>query len=91
MKLSPKSSFVTFVREQNLWILPLTGPNRNKEFAVTTDGFGDIKYGMAEFVAQEEMHRMSGYWVSPDEEWIAFTRVDESYVESVQRPEVGFE
>ena len=43
---------------------------------------------MAEFVAQEEMGRMTGYWWAPDESKIAFTKVDESPVEVIKRSEI---
>ena len=52
----------------------------NTEKALTSDGGGPIKNGMAEFVAQEEMDRSTGYWWAPDERHIAFARVDESPV-----------
>ncbi|NMH65947.1 S9 family peptidase [Shewanella salipaludis] len=84
-RLSPKGHYVSFVREQNLYVLNLAD---NKLTALTTDGGGLIKNAMAEFVAQEEMDRMTGYWWAPDEAAIAFTRIDESGVESVTRNEI---
>ena len=45
--------------------------------------------GMAEFVAQEEMHRYTGYWWSNDESRIAFEQYDESPVPVVQRYEIN--
>ena len=84
-RLSPKGNFVSFVRDQNLYALNL---NTNTLTALTTDGGGAIKNGMAEFVAQEEMDRMTGYWWAPDESAIAFTRIDESGVEQVTRNEI---
>ena len=84
-RLSPKANFVSFVRDQNLFVLNLA---TNKLDALTTDGKGPIKNAMAEFVAQEEMDRMTGYWWSPDESKIAFTRIDESGVELVTRNEI---
>lgn len=84
-RLSPKGNFVSFVRDQNLYVLSL----ETKKFqALTTDGGGAIKNAMAEFVAQEEMDRMTGYWWAPDESAIAFTRIDESGVELVTRNEI---
>ena len=59
-----------------------------KETAITKEGGGNIKFGMAEFVAQEEMGRMTGYWWSPDESFIAFTKVDESPVDVISRSEI---
>ncbi|MGL4446503.1 MAG: DPP IV N-terminal domain-containing protein, partial [Shewanella sp.] len=84
-RLSPKGNFVSFVRDQNLYVLDLT---TKKLEAMTTDGGGAIKNAMAEFVAQEEMDRMTGYWWAPDESAIAFTRIDESGVELVTRNEI---
>ena len=43
---------------------------------------------MAEFIAQEEMDRDTGYWWSPDERHIALARVDESPVAEVERFEI---
>ncbi|PKG59107.1 S9 family peptidase [Shewanella sp. GutDb-MelDb] len=84
-RLSPKGNLVSFVREQNLYVLDL---KTEKVTALTTDGGGAIKNAMAEFVAQEEMGRMTGYWWSPDESAIAYTRIDESGVELVTRNEI---
>jgi len=85
IKLSPKGNYISFVRHQNLYIKHIAS---GKETAITHEGGGDIKYAMAEFVAQEEMSRMTGYWWSPDERFIAFTRVDESPVETITRAEI---
>ncbi|NRD75423.1 S9 family peptidase [Shewanella sp. VB17] len=84
-RLSPKGHFVSFVRDQNLFILNLSDM---KLTAMTSDGGGVIKNAMAEFVAQEEMGRMTGYWWAPDETAIAYTRIDESDVELVTRNEI---
>ncbi len=56
----------------------ISPPHADK--ALTQDGGGAIKNGMAEFVAQEEMDRSTGYWWAPDDRHIAFARVDESPV-----------
>jgi dipeptidyl-peptidase 4 len=39
-----------------------------------------VSYGVAEFVAAEEMQRMRGFWWSPDGEAVLAARVDESPV-----------
>jgi len=59
-----------------------------KELAITQGGGGNIKFGMAEFVAQEEMSRLTGYWWAPDESKIALTKVDMSPVEIITRSEI---
>lgn len=82
---SPRAHYVSFIREQNLFVLELAS---GQVRAITQDGSGPVSYGVAEFVAQEEMGRTTGYWWAPDEEHIAFTRVDESGVPEVQRFEI---
>ena len=82
IKFSPKGRYVSFIKEQNIYILDI---HDNVKTQLTDDGKGTIKNGMAEFVAQEEMDRMTGYWWSPNEKNIAFLKVDESGVQSVIR------
>jgi dipeptidyl-peptidase-4 len=84
--VSPSGKYVSYVREQNLWLFDLAS---KQERALTQDGGGAIKNGMSEFVAQEEMDRRTGYWWAPDEKHIAFARVDESPVKLVQRFEIA--
>ena len=50
---------------------------------------GLVQNGVAEFVAQEEMDRDTGYWWSPDDSHIAFTRIDDSPVQEVERFEIN--
>ncbi|NVK25380.1 MAG: DPP IV N-terminal domain-containing protein, partial [Gammaproteobacteria bacterium] len=85
VKFSPKGNYISFVREQNLYIIDIKS---GKTKALTTEGGGVIKFAMAEFVAQEEMSRMTGYWWAPDESQIALTKVDMSPVEVVTRNEI---
>jgi dipeptidyl-peptidase-4 len=87
-KMSPAGRFASYVRDQNLYILPLAG---GAERALTAEGKGAVSYGVAEFVAEEEMHRHTGYWWAPGDRAIAYTRVDETPVALVERLEVGAE
>lgn len=80
--VSPRGGFVSFIRDQNLWVHDLS---TGEERALTTEGGDVISWGMAEFVAQEEMRRYTGYWWSPDDSRIAVARVDESPVMVVER------
>ncbi|WP_407669346.1 S9 family peptidase [Paraglaciecola hydrolytica] len=84
-KLSPNGNYVSYVRNQDLYIKHI---KNGVETRLTHDGQGNIKNAMAEFVAQEEMSRMTGYWWSPDERYIAFTQIDESPVQQVTRSEI---
>ena len=85
-KVSPKGGFVSYVRDQNLYIKPLVG---GAEKALTTEGKDALSFGTAEFVAQEEMDRFTGYWWNPSETSIAYTRVDESTVDVIPRADIG--
>jgi dipeptidyl-peptidase-4 len=82
---SPRGHYVSFIRDQNLVILEIA---TGKEIAMTREGGGLVSFAMAEFIAQEEMGRSTGYWWSPDEKRIAYTRVDESPVPEVERFEI---
>ncbi|MFC3192971.1 DPP IV N-terminal domain-containing protein [Marinicella sediminis] len=85
-RFSPKGRYVSFIRQQNLFVVDA---ETGQEQQLTQDGGGLIKNGMAEFVAQEEMKRNTGYWWSPDEQYIAFLQVDESPVEVTKRYEIN--
>ncbi len=84
-KVSPKGGYVSFVRERNLWVVDLA---QGREFALTFDGSDTIGNGVAEFVADEEMDRHTGYWWAPDDSAIAYARIDESPVPVQKRYEV---
>jgi dipeptidyl-peptidase-4 len=83
---SPAGGYVSYVRDQNLYAYDLA---KNAEKPLTGDGGGPIKNGMAEFVAQEEMDRSTGYWWAPDDRHVAFVRVDESPVQVTERFEIA--
>ncbi|HEY0940839.1 MAG TPA: S9 family peptidase [Steroidobacter sp.] len=85
-KFSPGGRYVSFIRDQNLFVIDLRA---RQERAITTDGGGLVQNGVAEFVAQEEMGRDTGYWWSPDDSHIAFTRIDDSPVQEVERFEIN--
>jgi len=82
IKFSPKGTYLTYVRKNNLFILDL----KTKQEHQLTDANDnpDISYGTPDFIAAEEMHRHEGYWWSPDEEMILFTKTNNSKVEKVQ-------
>ena len=84
-KLSPKGGYVSFIRDRNLWVISLAD---GKEMQLTRDGSDTIGNGVAEFVADEEMDRHTGYWWAPDDSAIAFARIDETPVPVQKRYEV---
>ncbi|MDP3803555.1 S9 family peptidase [Brevundimonas sp.] len=84
-KVSPKGNFVSFVRDQDLVVVDLAA---GRETEVTTEGDGLITWATAEFIAQEEMDRDTGYWWSPDERYIALQRTDEATVDVIPRLDI---
>ena len=78
-KVSSGGKYVSFVRGGAVYAIDLaTGSEQRLTPLAEPDKA--ISYGVAEFVAQEEMDRYTGYWWSPDERYIAYTKVDESTV-----------
>ncbi len=84
--ISPAGGFVSFVRSNNLYVQPLRGGDAVK---VTPDGAGTVHWGEAEFVAQEEMDRRTGYWWAPADGHIAVERFDEAPVRIFSRAAIG--
>lgn len=84
-KISPKGRYVSFVRNQNLFVIDLkTGAERQ----LTQDGKGTVHNGEAEFIAQEEMDQTTGYYWAPDDSAIAYKRYDEAPVPVARRFEI---
>ncbi len=88
-KLSPKGGSIAFVRERRLW----TGKiGKAAPVPVTpADEPATVHWGEAEFVAQEEMGRRTGFWWSPDDTRIAVQRFDDAKVGIVTRAAIGAE
>lgn len=84
-KISPKGRYVSFVRDQNLFVIELA---TGKERQLTSDGAGTVHNGEAEFVAQEEMGQTTGYYWAPDDSAIAYKRYDEAPVAIARRFEI---
>lgn len=84
-KLSNKGEYVSFVRDRQLW----TGRVGEEARPITPQEGDLIRWGEAEFVAQEEMGRYTGYWWEPNDTRIAVQRTDESSVGVVTRAAIG--
>lgn len=85
IRLSPRGTHLSYVRDGDLLTRDLAS---GIERRLTTDGGGTVSNGLPEFIAQEEMHRFEGHWWSPDEESLAFTRVDTAPIAVSYRHEV---
>jgi dipeptidyl-peptidase-4 len=77
-KYSPDGGRVAYVRDHDVHVYDLA---TKRDTRVTTGGTREKTHGLAEFVAQEEMHRHSGYWWSPDGKHIAYEEADAAGVE----------
>jgi dipeptidyl-peptidase 4 len=74
-RLNPAGTAVGYVHEGALRVIDLAD---GREVVVAQqDG---VTFGLAEFVAAEEMGRLRGYWWSPDGTRLLLARVDESAV-----------
>jgi dipeptidyl-peptidase-4 len=63
---------------------------QTREEKQLTDGASEtVSWGIAEFVAQEEMDRLTGYWWAPRDRYIAVARVDDGPVNIVTRAAIG--
>ncbi len=78
-KWSPDGKKIAYVRGFDVAVYDLA---TGKESMVTTGGTLVKTHGLAEFVAQEEMGRFSGYWWSPDSKFIAYEEADHAGVET---------
>ncbi|WP_198118401.1 S9 family peptidase [Massilia rhizosphaerae] len=84
-KISPKGHYVSYVRDQNLFVIDLA---TGRERQLTMDGKGTVHNGEAEFVAQEEMDQHTGYYWAPDDSAIAYRHYDEAQVPVARRFEI---
>ncbi|MCM8730329.1 DPP IV N-terminal domain-containing protein [Hephaestia sp. GCM10023244] len=84
--ISPNGTYVSFVREGELFVAPL---GSGTERQITQGASDTVSWGTAEFVAQEEMGRRTGYWWSPGDRYLAVQRTDESPVGIVSRAAIG--
>ena len=84
-KLSETGAYVSFVRDGQLW----TGKLGEDATPVTPKEGDLVSWGVAEFVAQEELDRRTGFWWSPNDSRIAVARVDDSPVGVVTRAAIG--
>ena len=75
---SPDGRWIAYVKGHDVWAYDL---HKKREQAVTHGGSLPLTHGIAEFIAQEEMHRLSGYCWSPDSQSIAFEEADHKGVE----------
>ncbi len=79
-RFSPDGGRVACVREGDLWVTDLATDNG---WRLTWGANDTLTHGLAEFVAQEEMGRLEGYWWSPDGQQIAYEQAHLGAVETL--------
>ena len=89
-KVSPAGNHVSFIRDGAVYAIDLESGAETR-LTPLADPENAISYGVAEFVAQEEMSRYTGYWWSSDERFVIFAKVDESPVDIIPRFDIAAE
>ena len=80
-RLNALGTHVAYIRSGALCVANISaGAESAQEKVLASDPLAHISWGMADFIAAEEMGRQRGYWWSPDGEHLAVCRVDESPV-----------
>ncbi|MBI2930013.1 MAG: DPP IV N-terminal domain-containing protein, partial [Planctomycetes bacterium] len=70
-QLSRDGKVLAYVRDGELYANGLR---------LTHDAAPGVTNGLADYLAQEEMHRQTGFWISRDGRWIAFEQADERHI-----------
>lgn len=89
-EVSPSGKKVSFIRDGALYAVDIAS-GREARLSPAAEPDKAISYGVAEFVAQEEMSRYVGAWWAPEDRYIAYTRVDESAVDIIPRFDIAAE
>ena len=79
-RFSPDGTKIAVVREGDLYVIDVASGSERR---ITTRARDTLSYGTAEFVAQEEMSRMEGYWWSPDSRTLLVQETDTEAVETM--------
>ncbi len=77
-QFSPDGNWVAYVQGAEVYVVPVEG-GAPRQLTHGVPGTGKT-HGLAEYIAQEEMHRGEGFWWSHDSKRIAFTEVDETHI-----------
>ncbi len=77
-QFSPDDEWVAYVQDAEIYAVPYQG-GTPRQLTHGARGSGRT-HGLAEYVAQEEMSRNSGFWWSGDSRFIAFEEVDETHI-----------
>ncbi|MEZ0073512.1 DPP IV N-terminal domain-containing protein [Planotetraspora sp. GP83] len=76
-RLNPAGTHVAYVTGGHMYVQDVA---TGEQFTLATPEDQLVAYGLAEFIAAEEMDRMRGYWWAPSGDRLLVARVDESPV-----------
>ena len=76
----PQGERVAYVSDGDVHVVDADG--NGADVLLAHDDDEDVRWGMAEFVAAEEMGRSRGYWWAPDGRRLAAARVDDRALET---------
>jgi dipeptidyl-peptidase-4 len=85
-RCAPDGKSLAYVQGGNLTVLPLAPGAAPR--ALTADGSDTLSWGLADFIAAEELSRQRGYWWSRDGQSLLTLRVDESGVAVKTRAQI---
>ncbi len=85
-RFSPDGKRIAYVHERDLYVYDL---ERRRETRLTRSSDPALSNGLAEFVAQEEMARVAGFWWAPDGKSLAYEEADNREVEQFAIPDVA--
>jgi dipeptidyl-peptidase-4 len=77
-QFSPDGTRIGVARDGDLYVMEIASGDETRLTVVES---ATITNGVAEFVAQEEMSRYSGFWWSPDSQTIAYQQTDTAGME----------
>lgn len=90
-RCAPDGKALAYVQGGNLFVLPLPLARDAAEARprqLTADGGATLGWGLAEFIAAEELSRQRGYWWSPDGKELLALRVDGASVALKTRAQI---
>jgi dipeptidyl-peptidase-4 len=78
-RISADGKMVGFVWDRELYVVSTDCKSMPRQLTHGVRGT-ELTNGLADYIAQEEMDRYEGYWISPDSSMVAFEQVDESHI-----------
>ena len=76
-QLTRDGSRVVFVRDRELWV---ADGDDGEARRLTFDATATVSNGLAEFIAQEEMGRATGFWINPSGDRVAYEQFEEGHI-----------